>query len=203
MLYTARLIARMPATNGMAQARHIHHQTAISAPGLFGRFFGGKDKKVAELADQQAEETTNEGTADGFDNYDNPLEEKREPLRPKFHPNLKYTIDQLEDKVKKVLKKSKVDLDDTNWKATGLVQKEIKLKVLSGIMKDIKLPVTNRALNNIQTVDDLINELIQKPVAKDLGHPVAKFYAEKAEELPVNMKFEPFKKGTRKLHAHQ
>ncbi|KAJ2819914.1 hypothetical protein GGI24_004643 [Coemansia furcata] len=70
-------------------------------------------------------------------------------------------------------------------------------------MKYVKLPVSSRMLNNIRTVGDIIVELNHKPASKDDGHPVAQYFKENAEALPANMKFEPFAKGTRKLHARQ
>ncbi|KAJ2787221.1 hypothetical protein GGI15_000882 [Coemansia interrupta] len=187
-----------------AQVRGFHQQTP-TAEGFLGKLFGGgKKNKDPEPAQ---DETISAAVGDTI--HDSKLLERElasrlssGPFELKF-PKRQYSAERLSYRVKQVLRGCEVSLDKADWKATSLAEKDTKLKVLSAVMKHVKLPIPSRALNNIHTVDDLLKELSFKPVAKDAGHQVAQFYTENSENLPANMKFEPFAKETRNIHKHQ
>ncbi|KAJ1836641.1 hypothetical protein IWW55_002623 [Coemansia sp. RSA 2706] len=202
---------RMFAVGSRVQSRAFHPQSSAAAKGIFGKLFG-RDKKEspaesAAPADEAAARPDDahsdeaaaraaESMQQHFDDYD-----ERPPLVPKF-PQRNYTPARLEQRLQRVLRESQVPLAG-DWKQTSIAEKSVKLKVLSGVIMHMKLPVSNRVLNNVRTVGDLLAELSEKPPSKDAGHPVAAYYAERADELPPNLKFEPFARGTRKLHARQ
>ncbi|KAJ1900428.1 hypothetical protein LPJ66_001482 [Kickxella alabastrina] len=200
------LSSRFIRTSGsrLAQARPFHQQSTVSE-GFLGKLFGSKKADTPQTTEGQS-------PAVGDIIQDSNAQQRKlggkknnasyELIQPKF-PKREYSAARLECRIKQVLKSCEVPLDTADWKSTQLVEKDVKFKVLSGVMKYVKLQVTNRALNNVRTVGDLLEELSLKPVSKDAGHPVAQFYAEKSEELPPNMKFEPFTKTSRKLHVHQ
>ncbi|KAJ1731354.1 hypothetical protein LPJ72_003981 [Coemansia sp. Benny D160-2] len=109
----------------------------------------------------------------------------------------------VENRLKTILTRCDVEQDPVDWKATPLTERNVKFRVLTLAMRHIRLPISNRALNNIQTVGDLLEEFDQKPVTTDAGHPVAAFYKENADQLPANMKFEPFQGRNSRTHVHQ
>ncbi|KAJ2161252.1 hypothetical protein GGF46_001594 [Coemansia sp. RSA 552] len=191
--------------SGVLARRSFHQPGAAAAPGLFGKLFGGKKDEPKPAAPEEG--TKAEGAADQAKDTAEPTYEDYEELERKpvefMFTSKEYKPEQLEQRVKEVLAATDVALATPDWKATSIGERDVKFKVLSAVIKDAKVPVTSRMLNNVQTVGDLLGELIQKPVSPDAGHPVAKFYKEKKGELPSNMKFEPFRKGTRKLHARQ
>ncbi|KAJ1725654.1 hypothetical protein LPJ53_000133 [Coemansia erecta] len=185
-----------------AQAREFHQQTPV-AEGFLGKLFGGKKSKDPE----PVQETTSAAVGDTI--QDSKLLEHElisrlssDPVNLKF-PKRQYSAERLSYRVRQILQGCEVTLDKADWKATSLAEKDTKLKVLSAVMKHAKLPISSRALNNIQTVDDLLKELATKPASKDAGHQVAQFYSENSEDLPANMKFEPFAKETRNIHKRQ
>ncbi|KAJ1831978.1 hypothetical protein LPJ73_008044 [Coemansia sp. RSA 2703] len=186
-----------------AQLRGFHQQAPV-AEGFLGKLFGSKKSKETEPAKEESASAAVGDTIQDSKHLEKELMSHiyKGPLELKF-PKRQFTEERLSYRVKKVIRGCEVSLDKADWKATSLADKDTKLKVLSAVMKYIKLPISNRALNNIQTVDDLLKELASKPVTKDAGHPVAQFYAEKSEELPANMKFETFSKKTRNIHSRK
>ncbi|KAJ2020628.1 hypothetical protein GGI01_003315 [Coemansia sp. RSA 376] len=190
--------------SSVVRSRFIHQQSVVGAGGgLLGKLFGGSKKpedKVDPQAPMVSGDTIGEETKVQYEQLAKDLE--KGPLQLKF-PKRQYPPARLEYRIKKLLDASEVPVDSADWKLTRLDDKADKLKVLSSVMKYVKLPVSSRMLNNIRTVGDLIKELDHKPASKDDGHPVAQYFKENVQELPANMKFEPFAKGTRKLHAHQ
>ncbi|KAJ2489042.1 hypothetical protein IWW37_004329 [Coemansia sp. RSA 2050] len=203
MLSSIRL-ARTSCRNSIVCGRLIHQQSVVGAGGgLLGKLFGGS-KKPEEKVDPEAPmvsgDTISEETAGQYEKLATNL--GRRQLQLKF-PKRQFTSARLEFRIKQLLEASEVAVDSADWKLTRLDSKADKIKFLSSVMKYIKLPVSSRMLNNIRTVGDLIEELDYKPASKDDNHPVAQHFKENAQALPANMKFEPFAKGTRKLHAHQ
>ncbi|KAJ2082929.1 hypothetical protein H4R24_001199 [Coemansia sp. RSA 988] len=184
------------------QARGFHQQS-VAAEGLVRRLFGrkksGEERTPEEKSAAEPPLVNDEPAAVAAE-----LEEvyQKKPIIPKF-PKREYSAEQLESRIKKLMEDSEVELSKPDWTSTSIANKELKFKILSGIMDQLKLPVSNRVLNNIRTVSDLISELSAKAPSKDAGHPVAEFYADKASDIPTNMKFEPFSKKTRKLHARE
>ncbi|KAJ1666419.1 hypothetical protein IW140_001150 [Coemansia sp. RSA 1813] len=206
MLSSFWLAARTPTRKCMAQASYFHKQTAASAPGLFGRLFGGKDKKSKQ-------DNTLEGQKTSVPESDIPIQpvhggyetgvfRYREPLKLKFLKR-DMPLEWTERHLKNVLRICNIKVDEADWKTTQLTQRDVKLRVISEAIRKIKIPIHNRALNNINTAGDLLEEFVQKPVQRDAGHPVAIFYKENADKLPPNMKFESFEKRKRKLHVDQ
>ncbi|KAJ2194267.1 hypothetical protein GGH18_002279 [Coemansia sp. RSA 530] len=195
------------------------HQSNVAAEGIFGRLFGRKkkespaepqpiDTEVAKAADTEVKAPLTTETplieqdvsGESLSPYMDRTFVEREPIVPKF-PQRNYSPKRLEGRLRRVLSEAHVKVNAKDWKSTSLAEKETKLKVLSGVIMHMKLRVPSRMLNNVHTVGDLLQELSEKPQSKDAGHPVAAFYAEKASELPSNMKFEPFVKGSRSIHA--
>ncbi|KAJ2583035.1 hypothetical protein GGF44_002176 [Coemansia sp. RSA 1694] len=204
MLSAIRL-ARASQGGSVVCGRLIHQQSVVGASGgLLGKLFGGGKKEAEDKADlgtpMAIGDTISEKTKGEYEQLASNLESG--PVQLKF-PKRQYSAARLEHRIKSVLEASKVAVDSADWKLTRLDDKADKLKVLSSVMKYVKLPVSSRMLNNIRTAGDLIEELNHKPVSKDDGHPVAQHFKENAQALPANMKFEPFAKGTRKLHARQ
>ncbi|KAJ2802450.1 hypothetical protein H4R20_003274 [Coemansia guatemalensis] len=184
------------------QSRGFHQQN-VAAEGLVRKLFGRKkteeESKPEEKSAVEPPAASDESAAFAAEFED---EYKQKLTAPKF-PKREYSAKQLELRIKKVMEDSKVELSKPDWTSTSIASKEIKFKVLSGIMEQMKIPVSNRVLNNVRTVSDLISELSAKAPSKDAGHPVAEFYASEASNIPTNMKFEPFSKKTRKLHARE
>ncbi|KAJ2003276.1 hypothetical protein GGI04_003028 [Coemansia thaxteri] len=203
MLSAAR---RIPAVRNInaAHSRYLHQRSVVGASGFLGKLFGGgKKKDVSEPLDSTPLASGDIISDDSRASYERLAEDMdTETLQPKF-PKRQYSPARLAIRVKEVLQTCEVSEDGANWELTSLEDKDVKLKVLSGVMKYAKLPVSSRMLNNIRTVGDLLAELNQGALSKDAGHPVSQFYTKHSQELPANMKFEPFVKGTRKLHAHQ
>ncbi|KAJ2851739.1 hypothetical protein IWW36_000884 [Coemansia brasiliensis] len=206
---------RLAALQSRPHFRQLHQQSYAAAPGFLNKLFGSKTKKTEGDSAASAESKGSESPAELKDTEapTEPAEvanainddfeyDERKPLTLKF-PKRQYSARRLEQRLRMVLKESEVTMATPDWKDTKIADKETKLKVLSKVIKNMKVPVPNRVLNNVNTAGDLFSELSAKPLEKDAGHPVAEFYAKKASELPENMKFEPFAKGTRKLHAHQ
>ncbi|KAJ2900855.1 hypothetical protein IWW38_000230 [Coemansia aciculifera] len=206
MLSSIRLVCRSGGRSSVACSRLIHQQSVVGAggSGLLGKLFGrGDSKKTEEKIDTgiaSGDTIVSEQTKADYERLANDLQ--RGPVQLKF-PKRQYSAARLEYRIKKVLEATNVAVDTADWKLTRLDDKSDKLKVLSSVMKYVKLPVSSRMLNNIRTVGDLVLELDHKPASKDDGHPVAQHFKENAQALPANMKFEPFAKGTRKLHARQ
>ncbi|KAJ1742654.1 hypothetical protein LPJ68_001716 [Coemansia sp. RSA 1086] len=211
MLASVRSI-RLAAVQSRSQFRQLHQQSYAAAPGFLNKLFGGKAKKTEGDSPASVDSKASEAPAELKD-LKAPAEvanmiqeefeyEERKPLTLKF-PKREYSPRRLGQRLRMVLKEAEVTMATPDWKETKIADKETKLKVLSKVIKNMKVPVPNRVLNNVNTAGDLFNELSAKPLEKDAGHPVAEFYTKKASELPENMKFEPFAKGTRKLHAHQ
>ncbi|KAJ2785457.1 hypothetical protein H4R18_000540 [Coemansia javaensis] len=194
------------------------HQTAGAGQSFLGNLFGRKKTPApaAEATEAQAEAQAQAAEpaepADGGAAADHQARAlggrkattttARGPIHLKF-PKRQFTPERLEARLKRVLREADVALAEPDWTATSIAERETKFRVLSGVIRHMKMPVSSRVLQNVQTAGDLLAELSLKPPSKDAGHPVAQFYAEKAESLPANMRFEPFAKGTRKLHAHQ
>ncbi|KAJ2616793.1 hypothetical protein H4S08_000629 [Coemansia sp. RSA 1365] len=181
------------------QARGFHQQNVV-AQGLVRKLFGRK----------KSEENTPEQKVEAESPVDESMvvpaeieEEYKQKVTMQKFPKRDYSKKQLELRIKRVMEDSEVELSKPDWTSTSIANKDIKFKVLSGIMDQMKIPVSNRVLNNVRTVSDLISELSVKAPSKDAGHPVAEFYANEASNIPTNMKFEPFSKKTRKLHARQ
>ncbi|KAJ1790589.1 hypothetical protein LPJ59_005136 [Coemansia sp. RSA 2399] len=185
----------------MVQASHFHEQTAVSAPGLFGRLFGKKDKESDQDATPELA-SINPAVLAARKRYEAGLISQRKPAILKFSRHA-IPVEKIELILKNVLHTCEVKVDAEDWKTTQLTQRDVKLRVISAAVKRLKRPIHNRALNNISTVAELLDEFVQKPVQRDAGHPVALFYKENADELPANMKFESFGKNKRKLHVDQ
>ncbi|KAJ1823823.1 hypothetical protein GGH91_000446 [Coemansia sp. RSA 2671] len=204
MLSSIRL-ARTSCCNNIVRGRYIHQQSVVGAGGgLLGKLFGGGSKKAEEKVDPEAPmvsgDTISEETAGKYEKIAKAMGRKQ--LQLKF-PKRQFTSARLELRIQQLLEASGITVDGADWRLTRLDDRADKIKFLSSVMKYVKLPVSSRMLNNIRTVGDLIEELDYKPASKDDGHPVAQHFNENAETLPANMKFEPFAKGTRKLHARQ
>ncbi|PIA16949.1 hypothetical protein COEREDRAFT_80981 [Coemansia reversa NRRL 1564] len=184
------------------QTRGFHQQNVL-AQGLVRKLFGRKKNEEENIPEEKVEAET---PVDSDESMVVPAEieeeYKQKATLPKF-PKRDYSKKQLELRIKRVMEDSEVELSKPDWTSTSIANKEIKFKVLTGIMDQMQIPVSNRVLNNVRTVSDLISELSVKAPSKDAGHPVAEFYANKASNIPTNMKFEPFSKKTRKLHARQ
>ncbi|KAJ2401591.1 hypothetical protein GGI23_001294 [Coemansia sp. RSA 2559] len=185
----------------MVLARYFHKQTAASAPGLFGRLFGKKDKEGDKDATPELA-SIDPAVLAARKRYEAGLISHRKPVILKFTRHA-MPVEKIELILKNVLHKCEVNVDAEDWKTTQLTQRDVKLRVISESIKKLKRPIHNRALNNISTVAELLDEFVQKPVQRDAGHPVALFYKENAGQLPANMKFESFGKKKRKLHVDQ
>lgn len=181
--------------------------------GFFGNWFGGKKDKEDTLASDDTQVAVGD-KVEGSEPTQEEMAAKRlenrlanmsnhEPIYPKFPKRQPFSPKRLETRVKQVLRQCEITLDTSDWKATKLEDREIKFKVLSAVIEYIKLPIPSRSLNNISNVGDLLVELVQKPVQADAGHPVAQYFKEHADELPPNMKFEPYATRTRKIHSRQ
>ncbi|KAJ2769714.1 hypothetical protein IWQ57_002986 [Coemansia nantahalensis] len=204
MLPAAHLLRTAAACGHGAQARGLHH-SAGAAQGLLGKLFGRakpKDDGDKDTPAAPADAAPETGTEP--EKYQAHVlgTTTQTVFKPKF-PIRTISPERLEQRLRRVLRESDVALASPDWKATSIAERETKFKVLSGVIQKMRLPVSNRVLHNVQTAGDLLAELSVKPPAKDAGHPVAQFYATKTDELPANMRFEPFAKGTRRLHAHQ
>ncbi|KAJ2224221.1 hypothetical protein IWW45_008142 [Coemansia sp. RSA 485] len=192
------------------QVRHFNQQSP-RAESLLGKLFGSKKGKesTAPPSESGSSVAANSPAVGDVIQEGGDVQKMHSsrhvpntPVHSKF-PKREFSAARLEVRVKDVMKTCEVALNNDDWKSTPLAEKEVKFKVLSAVMKYIKLPVSNRALNNIRTVGDLLQELSQKPVSQDAGHQVAKFFNENSMALPANMKFEPYAKETRNLHNKQ
>ncbi|KAJ1953125.1 hypothetical protein GGI12_006082 [Dipsacomyces acuminosporus] len=195
---------------GHSAATRAFHRVApqAAAAGILGKLFGGRkteETKTPAVGDSISESNSSGSSSTSADQArqtDHFASSSNKPIQPMF-PKREFSPARLELRIKDILEQNQVSLASPDWKSTGLSEKSVKLRVLSDVMKYVKLPVTSRALNNIQTVGDLLVELEQKPVSKDAGHQVAQFYTTNESAIPENMKFEPFAKSTRRLHVHQ
>ncbi|KAJ2708497.1 hypothetical protein H4R19_004715 [Coemansia spiralis] len=207
MLPAAHLLRTAAVGSQGAQARGVHYSAAVGQ-GLFKKLFGGgkaddSSDKNKEAAAAPVEAAPATGTVP--EKYQAHVlgtsMREQTPLKLKF-PKRVISPERLEQRVRRVLRESDVALASPDWKATSIAERDTKFKVLSAVIQKIRVPVSSRALQNVQTAGDLLAELSTKPPTKDAGHPVAQHYTEKADELPANMRFEPFAKGTRRLHAY-
>ncbi|KAJ1727814.1 hypothetical protein LPJ61_004381 [Coemansia biformis] len=210
MLATARLL-RTAACGHSAQTRGLH-QSAAAAQGFFGKLFGGAKGAGAKEADEKKDAAAGDAQAGPDSQVPGASPEGyqahalgsagREKIQLKF-PKRQYSPKRLEERLLRVLREAEVAVAEPDWKATSIADRETKFRVLSGVIQHMRLPVSNRVLHNVQTAGDLLAGLSTAPPSKDAGHPVAQFYAARADELPANMRFEPFAKETRRLHARQ
>ncbi|KAJ2721995.1 hypothetical protein GGI07_003585 [Coemansia sp. Benny D115] len=201
-MQSSRLIRSTSSGVRYMQTRQFHQQTVVSKS-IFSKFFGKKEEAGTEEASESNKPTDKELFAEKY--RQKQLEKHLShpgPVQLKF-PKRSFTPERLEYRVRKILRTCEVPVNVSDWKTTSLEDKAVKLKVLSAVMQYIKLEVTNRALNNIRTVGDLVEELKVKPVNVDAGHVVAQFFKESEENIPANMKFEPYDKKTRNIHARQ
>lgn len=119
----------------------------------------------------------------------------------------------LKSTVRSIVLENISGLNENNWSQAELNQEDVKFKVniparlasdnvcihvtcvkiVKESIKQVGKEVSNRQLNNIRTVDDLLAHFLAKD-EQELNPTVERFFQQKADELPPNLVFEPYKK---------
>ncbi|PVU99740.1 hypothetical protein BB559_000459 [Furculomyces boomerangus] len=174
--------------------------------GFFGKLFGGRkkeseDKTIEDIKSTELSEAQETNELDQLNmtfESEDVLKEKRIKYSKRKYFDVEFVEKELEPIVQKVFPES-----GSNWKASEIVDTKAKQEIAIESIKLFGKQIDNLSLNNMQTVQDLINFYTTKPDLLSAKHPVAKYFISKNEEdLPKNMKFVPFKKHERKLHAY-
>ncbi|KAJ2558598.1 hypothetical protein EV175_000713 [Coemansia sp. RSA 1933] len=160
------------------------------------------EQDVAPEYQQPAASEANEGFQPLGGIYNKSRTSDRKDVILKFQKR-PLSLNVMESRLKRALVECRVTADAADWKATRITQLDVKRRVIKEAIRQLRIPIHSRALNNIKTVGDLLEEFIQKPVQRDAGHPVAIFFKKNADELPENMKFESYGRHKRKLHVDQ
>ncbi|KAL1926953.1 hypothetical protein VTP01DRAFT_5283 [Rhizomucor pusillus] len=99
----------------------------------------------------------------------------------------------LKSTVRSIVLENISGLNENNWSQAELNQEDVKFKIVKESIKQVGKEVSNRQLNNIRTVDDLLAHFLAKD-EQELNPTVERFFQQKANELPPNLVFEPYKK---------
>ncbi|OMJ08283.1 hypothetical protein AYI70_g5166 [Smittium culicis] len=192
----------LTATRFTTGSRSIYTQAALleGKKGFFGRIFGKekKEEPLSELSEAESvPETQIEDQMDlSTESSEFELETANKVPQPSYLP-----VEQVESELEPLIKELFKGVED--WRNCDISKTEIKEKVAIFSVTTFNKDIDNLSLNNIQSVQDLINFYSTKPEVLAAKHPVAKFFAEMPEEnIPPNMKFVPFHKHQRRLHAY-
>ncbi|ORX48739.1 hypothetical protein DM01DRAFT_1338391 [Hesseltinella vesiculosa] len=80
------------------------------------------------------------------------------------------------------------DASASNFQQASLQNVDTKFKVVKETIQQIGKEVPNMTLNNIDTVQDLIDYFQTKPTVDDVS--VQQFFTQQADSLPANLRFE-------------
>ncbi|KAJ1921245.1 hypothetical protein H4219_000844 [Mycoemilia scoparia] len=190
-----KLLSTLSTRSGLT-TRHLHTSRAEQA-GLFGSLFG---KKPQEQQQQELIEKVAESESELLEEVKNLSEEgyDRSNIYRFKEPTYVHDPEFVESKLKEIIN----PLSDGDWKSVTFDSPSQKLEVLSKAIEVLEKHIPDRALEHINSGQDLYSYYTTKPDAADSKHPVAKYFEENESQLPPNLTFVPFHKHQRKLHAY-
>ncbi|PVV00391.1 hypothetical protein BB560_005235 [Smittium megazygosporum] len=208
-------------------SRNFHAQRVVNASGggFLGRIFGRGKKEdtdsIETTASQDQKSVSEQGLSseqkldkvtggEGEFNVIETIEEEadlKETFNNLTHNPVKnkekiYTLEETERGVKSILSQLEIETG-SDWKKIDIRAINIKEKIALASFQQFGKEIDSISLNNLQTVEDLVEYYSRKPDVKLDRHPVAKFFKSKdSPRLPKNMRFVPYKKGEHDLHAY-
>ncbi|KAI9322478.1 hypothetical protein BX666DRAFT_1895240 [Dichotomocladium elegans] len=165
----------------------IHTSTPAAASGGFSRF-----NPWAKKAEPQ-EQAVNNVAAPVNTTFDvKHYEEEPDTLSWK-----NKDIVQEADKIQSVVRSIVVEAvagSETNWKETRLDDANVKFKVVKESIQKLGKEVSNAQLNNMQTVEDVLDHFLRTAEHNAAKKPsVAQYFEDHADSLPPNLVFRSHK----------